>query len=280
VGQYGFLIDLSRCIGCNACLISCKQWHDMPPGPVKWIRVYQWERGSFPDIELRILPIPCFHCQNPVCIDACPNHAIYKEENWGAVIVDPEKCTGTRECWKACPYGVPQFEGDQPGLKMSKCNMCIDRLKQGLNPICVLSCSMRALEFGPIDELIEKYGEISNVYPPKVKSGESSNFIEVNLGSDREGTAEQAKTSLHYGKMVPSVVFKREMPKRQIIPWDANRAMGLWQKRHPDTGEQLPDVFTDISDVTGPSEDIRGREKLILKARNIEELMDLTTDDE
>ena len=78
--QYGFLIDLSRCIGCNACVISCKQWHDIPPGPIKWMRVYQWEKGSFPNIELRVLPIPCFHCENPVCADACPNHAIYKEE--------------------------------------------------------------------------------------------------------------------------------------------------------------------------------------------------------
>ncbi|MFC1905460.1 FAD-dependent oxidoreductase [Chloroflexota bacterium] len=160
MAQYGFLIDLSRCIGCNACLISCKQWHDIPPGPIKWMRVYQWEKGAFPDIELRILPIPCFHCENPVCTDACPNHAIYKEESWGAVLVDYEKCTGTRECWRACPYGAPQFESDQPGTKMSKCNMCIDRLQQGLTPICVLSCSMRALEFGPIDELMEKYGNL------------------------------------------------------------------------------------------------------------------------
>ncbi|MFC1846307.1 FAD-dependent oxidoreductase [Chloroflexota bacterium] len=158
--QYGFLIDLSRCIGCNACLISCKQWHDIPPGPIKWMRVYQWEKGSFPDIELRVLPIPCFHCENPVCVDACPNHAIYKEETWGAVLVDPEKCTGSRKCWHACPYGAPQFDSNEPGIKMSKCNMCIDRLRQGLKPICVLSCSMRALEFGPVDELMEKYGDI------------------------------------------------------------------------------------------------------------------------
>ena len=118
--QYGFLIDLSRCIGCNACVVSCKQWHDILPGPVKWMRVYQWEQGTFPNIELRVLPIPCFHCENPVCADACPNHAIYKEEKWGAVVVDTEKCAGARKCWQACPYGAPQFEGDETNLKMSK----------------------------------------------------------------------------------------------------------------------------------------------------------------
>jgi DMSO reductase iron-sulfur subunit len=156
--QYGFFIDLSRCIGCNACVIACKQWHDVEPGPTKWMRVYQWEKGSFPDINLHVLPIPCFHCAKPVCLDACPNQAITKEEKYGAVLVDSSKCTGARKCFNACPYGAPQFEGDAPGLKMTKCTMCIDRLGQGLAPICVLSCSMRALEFGPIDVLREKYG--------------------------------------------------------------------------------------------------------------------------
>jgi len=167
MSQYGFLIDLSRCIGCNACVISCKQWHGISPGPVKWMRVYQWEKGSFPEIDLRVLPIPCFHCETPVCADACPNKAIYKEEKYGAVLVDPSKCTGERKCWEACPYGAPQFPGDEPGLKMSKCNMCIDRLEMGLKPICVLSCSMRALEFGPIDELIKKYGSKQDKVPVK-----------------------------------------------------------------------------------------------------------------
>lgn len=160
MAQYGFLIDLSRCIGCHACAISCKQWHDVPPGPVKWMRVYQWEKGVFPKIDLRVLPIPCFHCETPVCAEACPNKAIAKEEKYGAVLVDPEKCTGARKCWQACPYGAPQFAGNEPGLKMSKCTMCIDRLEEGLKPLCVLSCSMRALEFGPLDELMKKYSNL------------------------------------------------------------------------------------------------------------------------
>lgn len=156
--QYGFFIDLSRCIGCNSCVIACKQWHDIEPGPAKWMRVYQWEKGAYPRIEVHTLPIMCLHCQNPVCADACPNKAIRKEEKYGAVLVDPAKCTGERECFAACPYGAPQYASDSPGEKMSKCNMCIDRLEQGLTPICVLSCSMRALEFGPLDELKKKYG--------------------------------------------------------------------------------------------------------------------------
>jgi DMSO reductase iron-sulfur subunit len=161
--QYGFFIDLSRCTGCNACVIACKQWHDIPPGPVKWMRVYQWEKGAFPYIDLRVLPINCFHCENPLCAEACPNTAINKDEKYGAVLVDPDKCTGERKCFEACSYGSPQFASDDPDTKMSKCNMCIDRLERGLSPICVLSCSLRALEFGPIDELKKKYGNIANI---------------------------------------------------------------------------------------------------------------------
>jgi len=157
--QYGFFIDTSRCTGCQACTIACKQWHDINPGPVKWMRVHQWEKGSFPEIDLRVLPIMCAHCQTPLCLDACPNHAIYKEDKYGAVLVDPAKCTGERKCWQACPYGVPQFESDAPGTPMSKCTMCIDRLEQGQTPICVLSCSLRALEFGPLEELQNKFSD-------------------------------------------------------------------------------------------------------------------------
>jgi len=249
--QHGFFIDQSRCIGCNQCTISCMQWHDIPPGTVKWICVYQWEKGVFPNVRLHMMPVLCYHCENPVCIKACPNGAIYKEEKYGAVLVDPEKCTGTRKCWKACPYGAPQFQGDEPSTKMSKCNMCIERLEQELTPICVLSCSMRALEFGPIDELEKKYGHLKRL-------------------------EDMPKDSI----TKPAVVFKPAEPKRQVIPWDSKRALELWRKRQPHEGEPLPDIFTEISEVTEAPQEIVGRHKLVLKAKNSQELMYYTTDNE
>ena len=249
--QYGFFIDQSRCIGCNACVIACKQWHDISPGPVKWMRVYQWEKGTFPDTRIHILPIMCYHCKNPVCVKACPNEALSKEEKYGAVLVNADKCQGTRKCWKACPYGAPQFEGDKMGMRMSKCNMCIDRLEQGLKPICVLSCSMRALEFGPLDELQEKYGKLRRV----------------------DSMPKDTITD-------PAVVFKPADSKKRVIAWDHNRALELWQKRESQAGESLPDVFAEISDVIRAPEEITGRNKLVLKAKNSLELMYYTMDDE
>lgn len=249
--QYGFFIDQSRCIGCNTCTIACMQWHDIPPGSVKLMRVYQWEKGTFPNTRIHILPIMCYHCENPVCIKACPSGAIYKEAKYGAVLIDADKCQGTRKCWKACPYGAPQFDGDELGRKMSKCNMCIERLEQGLKPLCVLSCSMRALEFGPLDELVRKYGNLKRL----------------------EDMPKDSITN-------PAVIFRPAEPKKQVTPWDFRKALKLWQKRQPHEGEPLPDVFAEISDVTEAPQDIVGRNKLVLKVRNSAEQKYYTTDDE
>ena len=249
--QYSFLIDLSRCIGCQACVIACKQWHDIAPGPVKWMRVHQWEKGTFPNTRLHILPITCFHCENPVCVKACPHQALSKESKYGAVLVDQSKCSGERKCWQACPYGAPQFERDEPGSKMSKCNMCLDRLEQGLKPICVLSCSMRALEFGPLDELKKKYG----------------NQVQI------EDLPRNSLTQ-------PSVIFKPADAKKQVVPWDVEKALKLWQKRQPCEGEPLPDIFAKPTDVTQPSADILSRGKLVLKAKTTKERDYYARDDE
>ncbi|MHC4457358.1 MAG: 4Fe-4S dicluster domain-containing protein [Planctomycetota bacterium] len=250
--QYGFFVDLSRCIGCNGCVIACKQWHDIPPGPVKWMRVYQWESGNLPYTRIHLLPIMCYHCENPICAKACPHGALFKEEKYGAVLVIADKCQGTRKCWLACPYGTPQFETDAvPSAKMSKCNMCIERLKDGLKPICVLSCSMRALEFGLLDEIIGKYGDQRKI----------------------EGMPKETITR-------PAVVFKPVDPKKQIVPWDHRRALELWQKRNSPSGDLLPGVFSDIADVTQAPAAIVGRNKLVLKAKSTEELMYYTMDDE
>jgi len=213
----------------------------------------------------------CFHCQNPPCVKACPNQAITKDEKYGAVLVDQSKCTGNRKCFKACPYGSPQFESDEPGEKVSKCNMCVDRLKEGLSPICVLSCSLRALEFGPIDELRKKYGNNAvHTSPYRVAGLLGEDFV-IPIKQDGQ----------HANKaFIPSVVFKPQDPKKQILPYDAKKALNLWQKRCPDNGENLPDIFRNPEDVIEETPGAMGRNKLVLKPKNTEELMFYTTDDE
>jgi anaerobic dimethyl sulfoxide reductase subunit B (iron-sulfur subunit) len=154
MSQYGFFFDQGRCSNCHACTVACRDWNGIDPGPVKWMRVFRWEKGSFPEVRLHVLALPCLHCEKPACLDACPHQVIYKEEKYGAVLIDRERCgqvrnkEDCRKCWEACPYGVPQFEHDGIGDSASMCTMCIDRLEEGLYPICTEACRMRALDFG------------------------------------------------------------------------------------------------------------------------------------
>ena len=155
--QIGFFFDQSRCIGCNTCVVACKDWHDIQPGPVSWLRITSNEKGCFPVLSLSYLFNPCFHCADPPCVESCPVDAIEKRDDNGIVVVDQDACTGCRLCLDSCPYDVPQFD-DTKKSKMQKCNFCLERWMENKKPICVQACPVRALDAGPIDELESKYG--------------------------------------------------------------------------------------------------------------------------
>ena len=104
--QYGFYFDQGRCYGCKACTVACKDWNDIEPGPEKWMSVYMWEKDRFPHTSIGILAFNCGHCDNAVCMSACDHGAIFKEEKYGAVLVDQDLCEGDRNCFQACPYGA------------------------------------------------------------------------------------------------------------------------------------------------------------------------------
>jgi anaerobic dimethyl sulfoxide reductase subunit B (iron-sulfur subunit) len=185
--QIGFYFDQTRCTGCYACVVACKDWHDVPAGPASWRQVTTMEQGEFPDLFVAFFTSSCYHCAQPACVAACPAGAITKREEDGVVLVDRTKCLGKDQCdlcWQACSYKAPQF-GAEPNAKMQMCNLCLDRLEEGKKPICVDACPMRALDAGPLDELKALYGDIkeaegflysgelepSIVFKPKVKAG-------------------------------------------------------------------------------------------------------------
>ena len=161
--QIAFYLDQTRCTGCFACVVACKDWHDVPAGPASWRRVVSIEQGKFPEVFVAYLSTSCYHCAVAACIPACPVQAISKRGSDGVVIVDGEKCLGKNDCGMfckdACPYSAPQF-GAEDNAKMEMCNFCLDRLAENKAPICVAACPMRAMDAGPLDELESKYGEI------------------------------------------------------------------------------------------------------------------------
>jgi Fe-S-cluster-containing dehydrogenase component len=86
----------------------------------------------------------------PQCMKVCPADTYSKRPN-GIVVQDHDKCIGCRMCIMACPYNAPVF--DPVEGKTSKCNLCAERLDEGLLPRCVASCPAGVLQFGDIDEL-------------------------------------------------------------------------------------------------------------------------------
>jgi len=153
--QVGFYFDQQRCTGCYACVVACKQWHGVPAGPARWRRVETIEAGRFPDLWVAHLSLSCSHCLEPTCAAACPTGAITKRVEDGIVVVDKDLCTACRACLESCPYDAPQFRDDSS--PMEKCDLCLDRLGEGLRPVCVISCPLRALDAGPMGELRATY---------------------------------------------------------------------------------------------------------------------------
>ena len=184
--RWGMVIDLKRCIGCYACMVSCKQAHALPPN-VFWSRVLVSETGTYPTVTKHILPVLCNHCKDAACIEVCPTGATQKRED-GIVWVDAEKCVGCRYCLVACPYQMRTYNADKqkeywPGQGLTelerigreliyplepntvvKCNFCIERidkakengLKPGIDrdvtPTCVNACPVKARNFGDLDD--------------------------------------------------------------------------------------------------------------------------------
>jgi anaerobic dimethyl sulfoxide reductase subunit B (iron-sulfur subunit) len=167
--QYGFFVDVAACTGCKACQIACKDKNDLPVG-VRWRRVVEvsgggWQRRGPAWIHETVsyfVSVACNHCERPICAEGCPTGAIVRRPN-GIVTIDGERCMGCHYCEWACPYGAPQF--DEARGVMTKCDLCADEIERGRPPACVQACPMRVLEFGEIDELRARHGELARVEP-------------------------------------------------------------------------------------------------------------------
>jgi len=165
------LIDLRRCIGCEACSLVCEQKRGTRP-PVR--RVMDCGLSGPPERIRNFLPLSCMNCNNPPCVEACPTGATYKTED-GIVDIRADLCLGCGYCVLACPYRARAiFYGTKNGASDAKlrektgtcikCNFCMERVHSGLKiglvpgthpeatPLCVIACSAGALHFGDIND--------------------------------------------------------------------------------------------------------------------------------
>jgi len=190
--RYAMVIDLGRCIGCEACTIACKIENNVPvdysgkPGrKIFWNEVIFKEEREYPYTDRNFWPRPCFHCEKPACVKVCPVGATYKDYERGLVLQKYEKCIGCKSCALACPYGARYFNWSKPhwpkeregafnpdvemrykGI-IEKCTFCIHRIKSAeekakrenrkikdgeIKPACVLTCVGKARFFGDLND--------------------------------------------------------------------------------------------------------------------------------
>jgi Fe-S-cluster-containing dehydrogenase component len=194
--QLATLLDISKCVGCEACVEACaesnshkypepqKPFPKLYPNRVKvsdWsdkqdvtdrLTPYNWlyiqhatvEKDG-EEIDLTI-PRRCMHCVNPPCVKLCPWGAAKQMKN-GISKIDPDICMGGSKCNAVCPWDIPQRQTGV-GLYldilpsyagngvMYKCDRCYDRIAEGELPACIEACPEEVQSIGPRDEMIKK----------------------------------------------------------------------------------------------------------------------------
>lgn len=146
--QYGFLVDLNKCVGCENCVAACRYFNELSGDTPdrRTVSSYTNSRGA----EV-YASTACMHCAEPSCERVCPAGAISKGDA-GIVSTDKDRCIGCKYCFQACPYGVPHYNA----VAMDKCDCCLDAgIAPGETPYCVQNCKFNALRYGTMEDLEE-----------------------------------------------------------------------------------------------------------------------------
>jgi formate dehydrogenase iron-sulfur subunit len=159
--MYSILVDVTKCIACEKCVIACVERNKLNPGLAEHDRATTRDGLSENRLSTilkvsdeRFARKSCMHCVEPSCVSACLVGGITKSPE-GPVVYDSDKCIGCRYCMLACPFHIPRYQWDKISPLMVKCDMCYDRVIDNRLPACVEACPQGVLEFGERDPLLK-----------------------------------------------------------------------------------------------------------------------------
>lgn len=154
--HWAMVVDIRKCIGCQACTVACIMENRPPENEFRTIvSTYEVTQGD--RVDAYMLPRLCNHCDNPPCVPVCPVAATFKAPD-GEVLIDADRCVGCGYCVQACPYDA-RFLNSETGTA-DKCTFCAHRLEAGLLPACVETCVGTARMFG---DLADPNSEVSQI---------------------------------------------------------------------------------------------------------------------
>jgi formate dehydrogenase iron-sulfur subunit len=206
----GLLFDATQCIGCEACVLACKEQNRLPERVDSDLTAYTWATVrpvAGTEIFTRRL---CMHCLEPTCVSVCPVGALYKTAE-GPVAYDASKCIGCRYCMMACPFDVPKFQWDRLAPVIGKCVLCADRVTAGRPTACAEACPTGATMFGERGDLLREAEARIAAEPAK--------YVGHVYGKDEAGgTSVLMLSSVPFERMgLPPNVPRRPLP---MLTWE------------------------------------------------------------
>ncbi|MBS3779253.1 MAG: hypothetical protein KGY41_02540 [Desulfovermiculus sp.] len=181
------LIHPGKCVGCRHCEVACVLEHSRH---YEIISYALGEKDSQPRLKVQtgvdFIPFPnrCRHCRPAPCEQACPSGAIYRNEDTGAILLDPKRCISCWMCVMLCPFCsmmIKKQEARSGKESAFKCDACADRLREFQPPACVLACKTGALEFGYTDDLLASGQQAAAVDRTLIAQGMEAETLPENL---------------------------------------------------------------------------------------------------